>query len=288
MRFLGTGSAEMYPNPYCDCDVCQRARENKEQPRLRSAFRIDDRNMIDFGPDILAASLLFDEPLSMLDTVFITHTHDDHFCVPNICMMTLTNKRKGHMPIRFYLSKGGVQWVNDYNRAVRPLYSYQPGMEALCESNAIELCPVTPYEWFEAGGMRVFAVESNHCISQRELALNYLFCLPDRRKLLYVLDSGLYSEKNLVALEGQKAEMLIMEGTFGSMPVERDCSHLNAEHFIEQVHTFRERGIIAQDAQVWVTHISQVNTFDHAAYQQYVHSMSDMNIAIAHDGLVVG
>lgn len=29
MRFLGTGAAELYPNPYCDCEVCERARRAK-------------------------------------------------------------------------------------------------------------------------------------------------------------------------------------------------------------------------------------------------------------------
>lgn len=35
--FLGTGAAELYPNPFCGCPVCARARENRET-RLRSCF----------------------------------------------------------------------------------------------------------------------------------------------------------------------------------------------------------------------------------------------------------
>ena len=38
--FLGTGAAEMYPNPFCGCETCERARQNRET-RLRAAFLLD-------------------------------------------------------------------------------------------------------------------------------------------------------------------------------------------------------------------------------------------------------
>ena len=121
MRFLGTGAAELYPNPYCDCEVCERARRAKEI-RLRSAFLLNEHNMVDFGVDVLAASALYDIPLYAIENVFITHTHPDHFCLDNIGAATMAGKRSGHWPIRFYLSAPAKAWLEQYLAAVRPLY----------------------------------------------------------------------------------------------------------------------------------------------------------------------
>ena len=41
MRFLGTGAADMLPDPFCDCPLCRDAREHPEHVRLRSHFLLD-------------------------------------------------------------------------------------------------------------------------------------------------------------------------------------------------------------------------------------------------------
>ena len=130
MRFLGTGAAELYPNPYCDCEVCERARRAKEI-RLRSAFLLNEHNMVDFGVDVLAASALYDIPLYAIENVFITHTHPDHFCLDNIGAATMAGKRSGHWPIRFYLSASAKAWLEQYLAAVRPLYGGASEVDAL-------------------------------------------------------------------------------------------------------------------------------------------------------------
>ena len=110
MRSLGTGAAELYPNPYCDCEVCERARRAKEI-RLRSAFLLNEHNMVDFGVDVLAASALYDIPLYAIANVIITHTPPDHFCLDNIGAATMAGKRSGHWPLRFYLSAPATAWL---------------------------------------------------------------------------------------------------------------------------------------------------------------------------------
>lgn len=60
MIFLGTGAAEMYPNPFCSCEKCERV------------------TCIDFGPDVLAASQQYNAPLYDLRNIYLSHTHEDH------------------------------------------------------------------------------------------------------------------------------------------------------------------------------------------------------------------
>ena len=41
MLFLGTGAAELYPNPYCNCEFCESLRQSGEAPRKRSSLLLD-------------------------------------------------------------------------------------------------------------------------------------------------------------------------------------------------------------------------------------------------------
>lgn len=283
MLFMGTGAAEMYPNPYCDCDVCQRARKSGAVPRKRSAFMLNEKAMIDFGPDVLAASQMYDAPLSLLQDVFITHTHEDHLCIPNVEALTMADFRKGHFPIRFYISEKGLHWLHKYIEAVKPLGL--DGLSKLRDTGRLQLLPVVPYTWFKAADMNIFAIETNHNGHMGEKAINYLFDRGKEGKLLYACDTGLYSEHNLEALQNQKADILIMEGTLGSKDTGRDGGHMNADHFLEQVDNLLRVGALKPDAQVYVTHINQVQTFSHEEYQRYMTLNSQALITVAFDGM---
>lgn len=72
--FLGTSSGEAMPRETCDCLQCQS--KNKKDKRLRSSILIEDKILIDAGPDILKQ--LNSDQINNLDTVIITHEHDDH------------------------------------------------------------------------------------------------------------------------------------------------------------------------------------------------------------------
>lgn len=72
--FLGTSSGEAMPRETCDCLQCQS--KNKKDKRLRSSILIENKILIDAGPDILKQ--LNNDQINNLDTVIITHEHDDH------------------------------------------------------------------------------------------------------------------------------------------------------------------------------------------------------------------
>ena len=100
--FLGTGAAEMYPNPFCGCETCERARRNHET-RLRAAFLLDETMMVDFGPDVCAASQHYGVPLYDVEHVLITHTHEDHFNSATFSVLTMTNMKKTPMNVPLYI-----------------------------------------------------------------------------------------------------------------------------------------------------------------------------------------
>jgi L-ascorbate metabolism protein UlaG (beta-lactamase superfamily) len=63
-------------------------RQSGESPRKRSALLVDETICMDFGPDVLAASVQYNAPLYNLKDIFITHTHYDHLSVESIKRLT--------------------------------------------------------------------------------------------------------------------------------------------------------------------------------------------------------
>lgn len=74
IKFLGTGSGEAIPREGCVCPQCQS--KDKKDSRRRSSVLIDDQILVDAGPDIVKQ--LRPGQISNLDTVIITHEHEDH------------------------------------------------------------------------------------------------------------------------------------------------------------------------------------------------------------------
>lgn len=285
MIFLGTGAAELYPNPFCSCQTCTRARREGAIPRKRSSMLIDPRTLIDFGPEVPAASQMYNRPLDALERVFITHTHEDHLSIATLDILTMTSSRKGN-PISLYLSHEGKAWMEGLI-AANP-GGYFGGLSRLVNDAYIRFVGVTPYESFRAGELEVYAIRTNHQSNgENERALNYRLGFPDGKKLLYAADTGLYSDENLHALAGSATDTLVMEGTCGNRDIPRSAGHLNAEHFCENVGNLLACGALKKDARVYVTHINQVSSFSHSEYQAYLDAHCPIPATVAYDGMNV-
>jgi phosphoribosyl 1,2-cyclic phosphodiesterase len=64
ITFLGTSAANAYPEAFCRCDNCERARAlGGPSLRKRSAVLVNDDLLIDLGPDIMTASSMHGRPL---------------------------------------------------------------------------------------------------------------------------------------------------------------------------------------------------------------------------------
>lgn len=286
MLFLGTGAAELYPNPYCNCEFCESLRQSGEAPRKRSSLLLDAHTLVDLGPDALAAAQMYNARLYDVDHLFLTHSHEDHLCITNLEVLSMTPQRN-EKPLHVYLSEPAHVFLTRYMQALRGVYAQgETGLETLVKRGVIELHSFPSYVPVRVDGMEVFAIESNHTAhGPNEHALNYVFSR-EGKKLLYAADTGLYSEANLRTLAGMGIQTLVMEGTFGDVPVNPEtATHLNAEHFVLQLQRLLDCGALAQDACVYMTHINQVQHLCHAAYQAYMDEHSPIPVVVASDGL---
>ncbi|THJ70474.1 MBL fold metallo-hydrolase, partial [Candidatus Frankia alpina] len=76
VTLLGTGSADGWPNPWCDCASCAWAR--KHEVRGQTAVLVDDALLLDCGPDVPRTAARLGVRLSGLRHLLISHAHPDH------------------------------------------------------------------------------------------------------------------------------------------------------------------------------------------------------------------
>ncbi|MEZ4630538.1 MAG: MBL fold metallo-hydrolase [Deinococcales bacterium] len=94
LTFLGSADSQGVPRWWCDCVVCEEARERGINRRKRSALLIEyqgQTSLIDAGPDI--REQLDRVRLRKLDRVLITHAHHDHIAgITDIATFASRNK----------------------------------------------------------------------------------------------------------------------------------------------------------------------------------------------------
>lgn len=90
LTFLGTATSAGYPDAFCVCANCGRARElGGPSLRMRSAALLDDALILDLRPDVMAASLMRGVSLAMVRWYVITHEHADHFDASHLSSRSL-------------------------------------------------------------------------------------------------------------------------------------------------------------------------------------------------------
>ena len=110
LTFLGTSAANGYPEAFCRCDNCERARAlGGPSLRKRSAALINDDLLIDLGPDIMTASNIHARPLCGVRYCLQTHAHADHLDTSHFLSRSPGYGVVGAPRLHFYASAGTVE-----------------------------------------------------------------------------------------------------------------------------------------------------------------------------------
>jgi len=283
MIFLGTGAAEMLPNPFCTCRLCEHARLHPEQMRRRTCFLFDRHTMLDFGPDVLSACHTFGQDLSQLRDVFITHGHEDHFSLTNLNVVTMS--RTHDTPFTVHMSKGAYEHLLCLQKAVLQATNGHADMLAAARHGFFDLKPHDFFETFCAGDKTVFTVRGNHPgAGAQERSMHYRIT-QNGKTLLYATDTGLYEPVSIEALSGFPLDVLIMDATFGSAEIPEGTQHLNGRLFLKQVETLEKCGAVTKDTRIFAAHINHKHDWTHADYQRFFDESGAHPVTVAHDGM---
>jgi phosphoribosyl 1,2-cyclic phosphate phosphodiesterase len=284
LRFLGTAASEGYPDAFCDCDNCRRAREaGGRSLRCRSAALIDDDLLIDFGPDLIAAALMQGVSLARVRYCLQTHEHADHLDPDNLVSRSADSGVYGNPRLEYYASEGALA------KAAAGLGLRGPGGvadPAAGERLNLTTHPVGPFESFEVGPYRVRSVKANHA-PEHLTAMLYLI-EREGRTLFYATDTGELPEETWADLAARRRagsppiHLIALDHTFGMK--ERVRGHLNADQFLEMIGRMRAEQLLAGDARIFAHHFAH-----HAnpVYEELAAFAAGRGYEIAYDGLVV-
>jgi phosphoribosyl 1,2-cyclic phosphate phosphodiesterase len=279
LTFLGTAASEGYPDAFCDCDNCEAARSlGGPSLRKRSAALVNDDLLLDLGPDVLAAAMVHDVPLTRVRYCLLTHEHSDHLDPTHFSSRRDACGPNGRACLDFYATEGALRVAAarlGNHMPARGLRDPRVGERLHLAAHAID-----PFVTLTVGPYRVASVLANHG-SGTMVPLAYVV-EQDERRLFYCTDTGPLPEDTWRALRtlGQPIHVVALDHTFGLKAAEP--GHLNLEQFVGQIERLRAERILADDARVFAHHIGHHSNPPHPLL---VEVAARRGYEVAYDGL---
>jgi phosphoribosyl 1,2-cyclic phosphate phosphodiesterase len=278
--FLGTAASEGYPNAFCGCENCEKARQvGGPSLRKRSAALIDDELLIDLGPDLMAASLQHGVSLAKVRYCVQTHEHSDHLDPANFYSRSPFCGVHGAPRLHYY---GSTQALA---RSARILASDEPEMEFMSEMESerinVHLYAVEPFQNFSVGPYQLLSLKANH--APETTAMLYLI-EREGRVIFYGTDTGEIPQDTWDALEqnAKPIDLVILDHTFGFRG--RSNGHMNYEQFLEQVARLGELGLLTENARIFATHLGHHSNPIHPELATFA---AEHGYEVAYDGLAI-
>ncbi|MCM3886915.1 MBL fold metallo-hydrolase, partial [Frankia sp. R82] len=282
LRLLGTGSADGWPNPWCDCASCAWARRSGVI-RGQTAILVDDVLLVDCGPDVPRAAARLGVRLSGLRHLLVGHAHPDHLgpeslmwrswstaagqaldvvappAALEVCRAFLTRwegadpDRPGS-PLRFVTATPGGP-----DTSGAPVGTGGTGGTGETEPSGAVLAPGGTLRLGEAGAQyEVRPLAAHHGDASIGPAVLYDITAPDGTRLLYGCDTAVpLPAATLAAVEGRAYDVVALEENNGDRPGFGE--HLGLDTFGELVADLRRRGAVQDDTEILAVHLSHRN-----------------------------
>ena len=280
LTFLGTAASEGYPDAFCPCANCARARAlGGPSLRKRCSALVDDDLLIDLGPDVMAAAQVHDLSLAGLRYCLQTHEHEDHLDPHHFHSRSSGCGVYGVPRLHWYATEGALRKAAaGLGPRVAEVGLLDP---AVGERLNLTAHVVSPFGTFEAGPYRVTSVAAAH--DPTLVALLYVIERGGRR-LFYGTDTGPLPEATWEALAalGRPFHVVILDHTFGWK--EPSAVHLNQEQFLEQVGRLRRLGLLADGARIFAYHLAHHSNPTHP---ELVERAAQRGYEVAYDGLTI-
>ena len=223
VRMLGSGSASGWPNPWCGCRSCVGAAA-QGVVRGQTAALVDDRLLLDAGPDALRAAVRQGVGLAGVEAVLLTHAHADH-----------------HHP-------AGWRW-RGWAAGRRPMLLAGPASalaDAALADPTVTARVLVAGDRLDVAGYAVTALPARH----PDGALLYSVIGPDGGSLLYATDTGVLPERTVELVRDRPHDLLLLELTGTPIP-----SHLQLDSWPAQVARLRAAGVVTARTRVVAVHL---------------------------------
>ena len=250
IRMLGSGSSDGWPNPWCACASCAAALA-QGVVRGHTSVLLDDRVLIDLGPEVPRAALRQGVSLSRVSLALVTHRHSDH-----------------HFP-KAWIWRAFAVGAAELTVLAPPLVLADAALDSSVRSVA-----VTAGDELSHSGYQVRVLDAEH----PQDAVLYDVTGPDGGRLLYATDTGVLPEATVQAVAGRSFDVVLLE--LAGLPIP---SHLTLETWPAQVERLREVGAITASTRVVAVHLGHLNPPPDELDRQ----LSVLGAAAARDGDVI-
>lgn len=217
VRLLGTGSADGWPNAFCDCAACRSA----STLRSPTSALVDDTLLLDCGPETPRAALRHAGGLGAVTHLLITRDHPGRSNPLALLARTRSARRE---PLTVV---GPPAVVASWSEGVEP-------------ASPVSFTAVAAGDSLVAGNylVRVLAAADDE-------AVLYDVTGPAGTRLLYATDTGPLPGRTRVATAGAAYDLVLAEAAFG------DRDDLAAE-----LRHLRVNGAVTDDTAVIAVHLS--------------------------------
>ncbi len=280
LTFLGTAAAGGYPNAFCRCNHCEQARIlGGRSLRKRASALINDDLLIDFGPDIMTASVLHNRPLTHVRYCLQTHPHADHLDTSLLLSRNPDWGVVGVPRLQMYASTGTLGQLAQ-------LLGIDVNSDGDLDPRAgdwlhMDLHRIQAFQTFDVGPYRVTALAANH--DQAVEPLLYVI-EGEGRTIFYGTDTAALPEETWKACHQRhlRFDLVVLDHTYGIDTLEAE--HLNPRRFREQIARMRAEELLSKEARIFATHFSPETVPPHP---QMVEIAARHGYEIAYDGLTV-
>lgn len=276
ITFLGT-AAIGYPLSFCNCDNCQKAKLHRGKSlRKRASLLINDELIIDLGPEVQTAMMMYEKDMGKVKYLLQTHPHLDHYneenLISRIPYMAMKNQHILDIVAHPICLQNMSDRISRYENA--DLLSEEGKKKLL-----VNPIPVESGNKINLGDYQVKAIRSTHDEKHGSLLFVVSF---NNKHLFYATDTKELTEDALNDLSEYKLDMVILDHTFGY--TDYSFSHLNIPLFIKQIEKLKELNIIDENTKIYGTHISH----DGLSYHEEIEEDAMRNgYHIAYDGLEI-
>ena len=286
MKLIGTGAAEAIPNPFCDCSICENARQTGgRENRTRSSLQVTPALHIDYNPDIYHQALQHNLHLHDLRHILLTHTHCDHFAIDQLGLREMGNDQHPE-PLCLHLSPAAYDWAQHYYHSLGVSTVTQSPNTFHVHDLAYHRFPFHETQTIESYQITPF--RGNHFGEGKdENAANYLIC-DGTTITYYATDTGMFLEETFQALAAHTIDTLIMECTFGDNRLPPNAGHLDCYSFAKVVEHLYKQGTLHSNSHVYTTHINHKHTLTYAKMVEWfaAHPLP-VPVTVGYDGLDV-
>lgn len=280
--FLGTSAGEQYPGVWCQCLNCHQARKlGGRNIRRNSCAILGEETLLDFGPSIPIQIENHGFSLLNVDTLLITHGHEDHF-MPwylrwRFYPAGISDPPKGsEMGPTFTRPKPLTLFGNSrVNDMAWKIIKGDP------HSHHLELVTLKTFETVQTEHLVCTPIRANHDFSQE--CFNFILQYKNST-ILYATDTASFLPESKEFLLNYKFDLVVMEGTLGfnraydeSVPGHSNF-HLNRE---TREWMLREN-LLKQDAVFAITHTGPHFSPPH---EECAPLLEEWGLLLAFDGL---